>query len=156
MVAGAGAGVSQLGMRRSSKVLKISAQVTVPFEQIELTAMRSQSVGGQSVNKTSSAIHLRFDIGASSLPTAYKERLLRLSDQRITREGIVIIKAQEHRTQERNRAAALARLQALIRGVAVQPKKRIATKPTAGARRRRLDAKARRGNLKALRRSVDE
>ena len=126
------------------------------MEQIELTAVRAQSAGGQSVNKNSSAIHLRFDIPASSLPSQYKERLLGRSDQRITREGVLIIKAQEHRTQERNRAAALLRLQALVRAVAVVPKKRIATKPTAGARRRRLEAKGRRGTIKALRRSTAE
>ncbi len=143
-------------MRRSDTVLPISAQVTIPLEQIELTAVRAQSAGGQSVNKNSSAIHLRFDISASSLPAAYKDRLLRLSDQRITREGILIIKAQQHRTQERNRAAALERLQELIRSVAVVRKRRIATRPTAGARQRRLDDKDRRGKIKALRRGADE
>jgi ribosome-associated protein len=143
-------------MHRSSDALEISDRVRIPLEELELTAMRAQSAGGQAVNKISSAIHLRFDIAASSLPTAYKERLLRLSDKRITKEGVLIIKAQQHRTQERNRAAALARLQELIRGVAVVQKRRIATKPTAGSRRRRLDDKGRRGNIKALRRSVDE
>ncbi len=143
-------------MHRTSSVLEISAHVVIPMEQIELTAVRAQSAGGQSVNKNSSAIHLRFDIPASSLPSQYKERLLGRSDQRITREGVLIIKAQEHRTQERNRAAALLRLQALVRAVAVVPKKRIATKPTAGARRRRLEAKGRRGTIKALRRSTAE
>ncbi len=124
--------------------------------EIELTAVRAQSAGGQSVNKNSSAIHLRFDIPASSLPAAYKARLLRLSDQRITKEGLLIIKAQEHRTQERNRAAALGRLQDLVRAAAVVQKKRIATKPTKGSRRRRLDAKGRRSTIKALRRGADE
>ena len=143
-------------MHRSSNALEISAQVAIPLEEVELTAMRAQSAGGQSVNKTSSAIHLRFDIAASSLPAHYKERLLRLSDQRITREGVLIIKAQQHRTQERNRAAALERLQELIRSVAVVRKKRIATKPPAGSRQRRLDAKGRRANVKTMRRSVDE
>lgn len=143
-------------MHRSSQCLKISAHLEIPLEEIELTAMRAQSAGGQSVNKTSSAIHLRFDIGASSLPVLYKQRLLRLSDQRITKDGVLIIKAQQHRTQERNRAAALVRLQDIVRGVTVARKKRIATKPTAGARRRRLDAKVKRGTLKALRRSVDD
>ena len=143
-------------MHRSSNALEISAHVRIPLAEIELTAMRAQSAGGQSVNKNSSAIHLRFDIAASSLPAAYKERLLRLSDQRITKEGLLIIKAQEHRTQERNRAAALGRLQDLVRAAAAVQKKRIATRPTAGSRRRRLDAKGRRGNIKALRRGADE
>lgn len=143
-------------MDRSSSVLEISAHVGIPMAEIELTAMRAQSAGGQSVNKSSSAIHLRFDIAASSLPAAYKERLLRLADQRITREGMLIIKAQEHRTQERNRAAALARLQDLVRAAAVVQKKRIATKPTVGSRRRRLEAKGRRGAIKALRRGAAE
>lgn len=145
-----------VSMRRSGNVLKISAHIGIPMEELELTAMRAQSAGGQSVNKTSSAIHLRFDILESSLPAAYKERLMRLSDQRITRDGILIIKAQQHRTQERNRAAALLRLRELIGRVAVAPKKRIATRPTTGSRRRRLDAKGRRGKLKALRRSIDD
>ncbi len=143
-------------MRRSRDVLEISTDVRIPLEQIELTAVRAQSAGGQSVNKTSSAIHLRFDIPASSLPTVYKERLLRMSDQRITKEGVLIIKAQQHRTQERNREAALGRLRELIRGAAVVPKRRIATRPTAGSRQRRLDAKGRRGSIKALRRGADE
>lgn len=143
-------------MHRSDNFLEISAHVRIPLEQIELTAMRAQSAGGQSVNKTSSAIHLRFDIPASSLPPDYKERLLRLSDQRITKEGVLIIKAQQHRTQERNRAAALVRLQEIIRNVAVAQKRRIATRPTAGSRKRRLEAKVRRGTIKALRRSADE
>lgn len=142
-------------MRRDN-TLEISSHVSIPLEEIELKAMRAQSAGGQAVNKLSSAIHLRFDIAASSLPTDYKERLLRLSDHRITREGILIIKAQQHRTQERNRAAALERLRELIRGAAIVHKKRIATKPSAGSRRRRLDSKVRRGNIKALRRNVDD
>lgn len=143
-------------MHHSSNVLEISAHIGVPLAEIELTAVRAQSAGGQSVNKNSSAIHLRFDIPASSLPAAYKARLLRLSDQRITKEGLLIIKAQEHRTQERNRAAALGRLQDLVRAAAVVQKKRIATKPTKGSRRRRLDAKGRRSTIKALRRGADE
>lgn len=143
-------------MHHSSNVLEISAHIGIPLAEIELTAVRAQSAGGQSVNKNSSAIHLRFDIPASSLPAAYKARLLRLSDQRITKEGLLIIKAQEHRTQERNRAAALGRLQDLVRAAAVVQKKRIATKPTKGSRRRRLDAKGRRSTIKALRRGADE
>ena len=143
-------------MHHSSNVLEISAHIGIPLAEIELTAVRAQSAGGQSVNKNSSAIHLRFDIPASSLPAAYKARLLRLSDQRITKEGLLIIKAQEHRTQERNRAAALGRLQDLVRAAAVVQKRRIATKPTKGSRRRRLDAKGRRSTIKALRRGADE
>lgn len=143
-------------MHRGKLALEISNNISVPFEEIEMTAMRAQGVGGQSVNKTSSAIHLRFDINASTLPVRVKERLLRMSDQRITKEGLLVIKAQAYRTQERNRAAALERLRAIIRGVLITPKKRIATKPTAGSKRRRLDAKGRRGAIKALRHSVDD
>ncbi len=143
-------------MYRGGDILKISAQIGIPLEEIQLTAMRAQGAGGQSVQKNSSAIHLRFDIAASSLPAACKERLLRLADQRITKEGVLIIKAQQYRTQERNRAAALLRLQELVRGVAIVRKKRIATKPTGNSKQRRLDAKVRRGNVKALRRSVED
>ncbi|MES9935795.1 MAG: alternative ribosome rescue aminoacyl-tRNA hydrolase ArfB, partial [Sedimenticola sp.] len=116
---------------------------------------RAQGAGGQNVNKVSSAIHLRFDISLSSLPDFYKQRLLNLKDSRISKEGIIVIKAQRFRTQEKNREDALERLRRLIRKVSVTQKKRIATKPTKAAKRRRLDSKARRGQQKALRRKVD-
>ncbi len=143
-------------IQRNSTVLQISPRVKLPLAEVELTGVRAQSAGGQAVNKVSSAIHLRFDIYASSLPAVYKERLFGLSDQRITKEGILIIKAQQHRTQERNRASALARLRELLQSVAVAPKKRIATRPTAGSRQRRLEAKSRRGRTKVLRHSWEE
>ena len=136
--------------------IPISARVSIPLHEVELTAIRAGGPGGQNVNKLASAVHLRFDVPASSLPEFYKERLLSLSDQRITREGVVVIKSQEHRSQERNREAAIARLQALIRSVAVTPKARRPTRPTRGSQQRRVEGKKRRGRSKMLRRNPGE
>ena len=130
--------------------------VPIPLSEIEISAVRAQGAGGQNVNKVSNAIHLRFDINASSLPDAVKERLLRRSDHRITREGIVIIKAQQHRSLELNRAEALGRLQALVDSAAVVPKKRKPTRPTLASKQRRLESKVKRGRIKALRGKVTD
>lgn len=135
-------------------MLKLSKHVTIPAEELELNAIRSQGAGGQNVNKVSSAIHLRFDIQASSLPEFYKQRLLALRDQRITKDGVIVIKAQQFRTQEKNRDAALKRLRQLIDDATTIQKSRRPTKPSKNSRRKRMDSKTQRGKTKSLRGKV--
>jgi ribosome-associated protein len=137
-------------------MLEISDQFCIDDSEIELNAIRSQGAGGQNVNKVSSAIHLRFDIAASSIPEPFRSRLLKLKDHRISSQGIVVIKAQKFRTQERNRLDALARLKHLIESTLHEEPKRIPTKPTRAAKRKRMDEKSRRGQLKALRKKIPE
>jgi ribosome-associated protein len=136
-------------------MLKISNTVTLDENEVEISAIRASGSGGQKVNKVSAAIHLRFDIEASSLPDYYKEKLLDLKDKRITKEGIIVIKSQQHRSQEQNRDEALERLVELIKSVNVVQKKRVPTKPTKGSVGRRLDSKKKQSNKKKLRGKVE-
>ena len=129
---------------------------TIPPEEVDITAIRAQGAGGQNVNKVSNAVHLRFDIAASSLPEEIRERLLKLGDQRISKDGVVIIKAQEFRSLEKNRAEALRRLEQLVASVAVLPKKRRPTRPTRSSVAKRLESKARHAALKASRRMAGD
>jgi len=143
-------------LRIRALTLRINHRVSLPFDEFEISAVRAQGPGGQNVNKVSSAAHLRFDIRASSLPEAWKKRLLALNDHRISADGTVIIKARDHRSLEQNRQAAMERLRVLIESIATPPKPRVPTRPSRTARKKRVDAKTRRGKTKAMRGRVKE
>jgi len=135
-------------------MLQISQRVFIPDNELEFHFIRAQGAGGQHVNKTSTAVHLRFDVRASSLPDYYKQRLLTLNDQRISKEGVIVIKAQQYRSQDKNREDALVRLSTLIKKATAAQKARRATKPTKGSQKRRMDSKTKRGQIKNLRSKV--